>query len=112
MNRFLTVYCASADYNRLLNSRMWCVDIIFLMFYHQIMRTTVDIDMDILQVVKALAKEEGITMGQALSRLARRGVARQENRPVRNGVPLFPEPENGRIVTLKLINQLRDEIDQ
>lgn len=75
------------------------------------MRTTLDIDNDILQVAKEIAKRDGISMGKALSRLARQGLIRSDNVKKRNGVPLFPQPEKGTVVTLELVNQLRDEIE-
>ena len=37
------------------------------------MRTTVNIDDDVLAVARALARREGISLGRALSDLARRG---------------------------------------
>ena len=37
------------------------------------MRTTVTIDDDVLAVARALAKRKGISLGRALSALARRG---------------------------------------
>lgn len=75
------------------------------------MRTTLDIDSDILQVAREIAKRKGISMGKALSQLARQGLARQKKLEQRNGVPLFPMREDGRIVTLELVNQLRDEAE-
>ncbi len=40
------------------------------------MRTTVTIDDDILDAARAIADAEAISLGQALSRLARRGLRR------------------------------------
>lgn len=37
------------------------------------MRTTVNIDNDVLAVARALAERQGISLGRALSELARRG---------------------------------------
>jgi len=39
------------------------------------MRTTLDIDDDVLQAARAIAAAEGITTGEALSTLARKGLA-------------------------------------
>jgi hypothetical protein len=48
-------------------------------------------------------------MGKVLSDLARQALSRQANTPSRNGVPLFPRQAESGVVTLELINQLRDE---
>ena len=47
------------------------------------MRTTVTIDDDVLAVARALAGQQGISLGRALSELARRGFrsGRQSRRP-------------------------------
>ena len=73
------------------------------------MRTTLDLDHDVLTAVKALAAHRGRTAGQVLSELARLGLA--ANRPrqrVRNGVPLLPS-KPGRIVTPKMVEDALDE---
>jgi len=74
------------------------------------MRTTLDIDDDILQAAKELAAGRGITAGRMLSDLARKALRPVRSKQVRNGVPLLP----GRSAaaprpTLKLVNELRDE---
>jgi hypothetical protein len=73
------------------------------------MRTTLDIDDDVLFAAKELAKRKGMSMGKALSDLARRALSRPAETPVRNGVPLFPRHPEAGVVTLELVNQLRDE---
>jgi hypothetical protein len=73
------------------------------------MRTTLDLDDDVLTAVKALAAHRGRTAGQVLSDLARQGLA--ANRPrqrVRNGVPLLPS-KPGRIVTPQMVEDALDE---
>ena len=75
------------------------------------MRTTLDLDDDILQAAKELAAAQGSTAGKGLSELARRGLARAGGPDsVRNGVPLLPargaaDPR----VTMKRVTQLRDD---
>jgi hypothetical protein len=75
------------------------------------MRTTLDLDEDILQAAKELAALEGTTAGKVLSELARRGLARGGKAgQVRNGVPLLaPRPASDPRVTMKRVNELRDE---
>ena len=73
------------------------------------MRTTIDIDDDVLQAVREIAAREGISMGKALSILARQTLTIPAVTGVRNGVPLFPSKDNAGIITLELVNRLRDE---
>jgi len=74
------------------------------------MRTTLDIDDDVLQAAKELAVSRRKTTGQVLSDLAR--LALEPKRPgrVRNGVPVLPRrPSGAPRPTMKLVNALRDE---
>ena len=76
------------------------------------MRTTLDIEDDVLQAAKELARHEGSTAGQVISALARRGLAAPNGKPgksprLRNGVPLFPS--SGEIVTMEHIQKIMDE---
>ncbi len=73
------------------------------------MRTTLDIDDDILLATKEIARQRGVSMGQALSDLARQSLTRHVETATRNGIPLFPRQLEAGIVTLELVNQLRDE---
>jgi len=76
------------------------------------MRTTLDIEDDVLQAAKELAQREGSTAGQVLSQLARRGLnipatQRAKTPRVRNGVPLLPS--RGEVITVEHIQQLQDQ---
>jgi hypothetical protein len=74
------------------------------------MRTTLDVDDDILQAAKELAAARGVTAGRALSDLARKGLTPARTLKVRNGVPLLPRRPAGAVrPTMKLVNELRDE---
>ena len=74
------------------------------------MRTTLDIDDDILRVVKELAAARGRTTGQMLSALARQALTPVRSARVRNGVPLLPRrPADRPRPTMKRVNELRDE---
>ncbi len=74
------------------------------------MRTTLDLDEDVLQAAKELAECTGVTAGKMLSNLARKALTPTGPVPkVRNGVPLLPRPSGGRIMTMKLVNELRDD---
>jgi hypothetical protein len=74
------------------------------------MRTTLDIDDDVLQVAKELAITRGSTAGRVLSDLVRQALKPNRTVHVRNGVPLLPARAPGAPrPTMKLVNQLRDE---
>jgi hypothetical protein len=74
------------------------------------MRTTLDIDEDVLQAAKDLAEVRRSTAGKVLSELARKALEPTPGRPaLRNGVPLFPPRTGERPVTVEAVNRLRDE---
>ena len=73
------------------------------------MRTTLDIDEDVLLAAKSIAARKGMTMGKAVSELLRQALAPTEALETRNDVPLFPRQPDAGIVTPELINRLRDE---
>ena len=72
------------------------------------MRTTFDLDEDVLHATKALAARSGRTAGQVLSDLARKALAPKHNVKVRNGVPLLPH-RAGRIVTMQMVEDALDQ---
>ena len=74
----------------------------------QRMRTTLDIDDDVLQAAKELALARKKTAGQIVSDLARKGLEPAGEIRIRNGVPLLPH-EPGRIVTVEMVERLLDE---
>jgi hypothetical protein len=75
------------------------------------MRTTLDIDPDILQAVKSLADDRRTTAGKVLSDLARAALTtgKSQKSRKRNGFTLLPAKKDGKVVTLELINRLRDD---
>ena len=74
------------------------------------MRTTLDIDEDVLHAAKELAALRKTTTGRILSELARRALAPADDAPqIRNGVPLLPPRPDERPVTIGQVNRLRDD---
>lgn len=78
------------------------------------MRTTLDVDDDVLAAVKSLADSRRTTAGKVISELARKALepsGKALKRRYRNGVPLFrfPRKGEGKLVTMEMINRLRDE---
>ncbi|MFN7933886.1 MAG: hypothetical protein U0R19_11185 [Bryobacteraceae bacterium] len=56
------------------------------------MRTTLDIEPDVLNAARALANARGVSVGVALSELARRGMAARMPLTTRVGFPVFQVP--------------------
>jgi hypothetical protein len=73
------------------------------------MRTTVDIDEDVLQAAKELAVMRGKTAGQILSELARRSLAPPMSQTVRNGVPIVPRRPGAPLITNADVRRWLDE---
>jgi hypothetical protein len=74
------------------------------------MRTTLDIDDDILQAAKEIAASRKTTAGRIISELARQALGPSRTDQVRNGVPLLPRrPPGDPKPTMELVNRLRDE---
>lgn len=73
------------------------------------MRTTLDIDEDVLQAAKELAVAQKRTAGKVLSDLARRALRPAGAEAVKNGVPLLPPRAGATVVTPDVIERLLDE---
>lgn len=73
------------------------------------MRTTIDIEDDVLLAAREIARQRRVSTGKVVSDLARRALAPVLASSRRDGVPLFPIREDGGVVTLELVNRLRDE---
>lgn len=77
----------------------------------QPVRTTLDIDEDVLNAVKELAAARRTTAGQVISELARKALRPSGTARVRNGVPLLPRrPGSATRPTMSLVNSLRDDM--
>ncbi|WP_318828405.1 CopG family transcriptional regulator [Burkholderia cepacia] len=76
-----------------------------------LMRTTIDIDDDVLAFARERAKTTaGTSIGKVISDLARAALQRTTtNQASRNGLPLMPVSATARPVTLDTVNQLRDD---
>ena len=73
------------------------------------MRTTLDLDDDVLQAAKEISRQRGTTAGRVVSELLRAALRATKPVRVRNGVPLLHFGADAPIVTEKLVNRLRDE---
>lgn len=75
------------------------------------MRTTLDIDDDVLAAAKERAAGQRTTMGKVLSDLARESLTRPAPGPLveRNG--FFVLPSRGGVVTSALVRRLEEQAD-
>lgn len=82
------------------------------------MRTTLDIEDDVLYAAKEIARREKKSLGQVISELARRAFAQSPARPQATVLQaseklatygIHPLPARGALVTNELIDRLRDE---
>lgn len=73
------------------------------------MRTTIDIDDDVLAAVKELAEYRKATAGRVLSDLARQALTRPLETPLieRNGFRVLPK--RGGVVTTETVNRLSED---
>jgi hypothetical protein len=76
------------------------------------MRTTVDLDEDILRVAKDLARETEQSLGRVLSDLARRGLEPPKTTArIRNGIPVFDRLPGAKPVTSEMVKELLESED-
>ena len=80
------------------------------------MITTLDIDIDVLQAAKEIARKEKSSLGRVVSRIFRSGltssidgsVSKHTGFVYRNGIPVLPHRE-GELITMEHIQNLMDE---
>ena len=76
----------------------------------EIMRTTLDIDDEILLTVKEIAQQRKTTAGSVVSSLLRESLQPKSFKlEYRNGIPLLPRRPHGPVVTGEMVNRLLDE---
>ncbi|WP_020179378.1 hypothetical protein [Methylopila sp. M107] len=73
------------------------------------MRTTLTIDDDVLAAARHMAEREDRSVGAVVSDLMRRALAPAPSETSRNGRRLLPVSNPGAVVTLEIVNRLRDE---
>lgn len=75
----------------------------------EVMRTTLDIDDDLLHATKEIARASGKTAGEVVSDLLRKALQPPAAKAaVRNGVPLIRRRAEAPPLTTALVNELRD----
>jgi len=72
------------------------------------MRTTLELDDTILAVARAIARDEGISLGTAVSRLAEQGLRAGHAPATKSGFPVFTARAHATPITLDVVNDQRD----
>ena len=78
------------------------------------MRTTLDIDEDVLAAARSLAAQRRESIGRVVSDLARQTLTQRHKVTTRSGVPLLPVKDDSPPITMETVNEFRDgdqEID-
>jgi len=74
------------------------------------MRTTLDIEDDVLEMAKGVARHQCLSLGKAVSLLIRRGIHPPEQKKIiRNGLRVITRTDGDSPVTMEIVNRLRDE---
>ncbi len=72
------------------------------------MRTTLELDDTVLSVARSIARDEGISLGAAVSKLAERGL-RADPITSTGGFPVFTVSTNAAPITVEMVNDHRDD---
>ena len=77
--------------------------------HHMGMRTTLNLDDDVAEIVKEYAENRSLALGKAVSELVRRGI--RTPRPTRmvNGLHVFDLPPDSPRVTAERVRELEAE---
>ncbi len=81
-----------------------------LLYFNDIMRTTLNIDDDLLLAAKSLAEAKSTSIGAVISELARRGLERNVVRSNKYGFPVFSVPASAQPITLEHVKKLEDDV--
>lgn len=88
------------------------IDITFNFVHHRVVRTTLNLDDDVLAEVKDYAENRSQPLGKAVSELVRRGLAAR--RPTRrvNGLLVFDVPPGSARVSTELVRRIEADEDE
>jgi Arc/MetJ family transcription regulator len=74
------------------------------------MRTTINLDDDVLTAVKQYAESRSVALGKAVSDLVRRGITASRPTRLKNGLHIVELPPDSPVITLEKIREADDEI--
>ena len=94
------------DANRLPGQKLFgCVDAIIIM-----MRTTLNLPDDIEEVIRSFAEVKGISLGEAVAELVRKGLQPRPRTSAQGVFPQFDVPEGAPPITLEQTLAAEDEL--
>lgn len=73
------------------------------------MRTTLQIDDDVLRAARSLARAQHKTVGQIVSDLARKGLVPKPREQKRGAFPTFDVGRNAPPITLEMVQKANDD---
>jgi hypothetical protein len=79
------------------------------MRYDTRVRTTLELDDDVIEAARKIARERRVTLGEVISELARQSLDNDEPPKMRNGVLLFAPKPGGSRSDQMVVNSLRDD---
>ncbi|MDC7221209.1 MAG: hypothetical protein PQJ59_14830 [Spirochaetales bacterium] len=74
------------------------------------MRTTINIDDDLVSTLKSMADLRKSTMGDVVSDLLRTGLERKTTYDFKEGLPVFEVREGARTISMEDIKSAEDEV--
>jgi hypothetical protein len=73
------------------------------------MRTTLNLDEDVLRAVRSLADERGESLGTVVSDLARKGLAPQRDLTYEGSFPVFMVREGAPVITPEMVDEAAED---
>ena len=73
------------------------------------MRTTLQIDDDVLEAARSLAEAENRTLGQVVSLLARKGLAPRPQEATDSGFPVFAVSADAPPITREMVRRAAED---
>ncbi len=67
------------------------------------------IDDDVLEAAKSIARAQDRTVGEIVSELARQGLTPRVSRAKRNGFPVFEVPSETAPITMEMVKQASED---
>ena len=74
------------------------------------MRTTINLDEDVFQVVRSYAESRSLALGKAVSELVRRGLKAPMRTKVVNGFHVIDLPPDSPRITSERVKELENEL--
>lgn len=73
------------------------------------MRTTLQIDDDVLSAARAIARTQNRSLGNVVSNLARKGLRPEPSESVRDGFPIFEVTADAQPITDEMVAAALDD---